>query len=105
MARRVMLEEKYISVIIPNYNACATIGRCLEAVFSSRYENFEVIVVDDCSTDDSVEIIERFPCKLIRLPARSGAARARNVGALSSTGELLFFTDSDCFVLEDTLTM
>ena len=50
--------NKRISVIIPNYNGSSTIGRCLEAAFSSEYDNFEVIVTDDYSTDNSVEIIK-----------------------------------------------
>lgn len=100
-----MHRDRYISVIIPNHNGSATIGRCLNAVFSSAYENFEVIVVDDCSTDDSLEIIQQFPCRLIRLHEHSGAAAARNAGARLSKGELLFFTDSDCLPLENTLAM
>lgn len=67
---------KYISIVIPNYNMAATIGLCLEAAFCSDYKNFEVIVVDDHSDDDSVEIIKKFPCKLICLEARSGASKA-----------------------------
>lgn len=56
--------NKRISVIIPNYNGSFTIGRCLEAAFSSEYDNFDVIVTDDCSTDNSAEIIKEFQCCL-----------------------------------------
>jgi len=52
-----------ISVVIPNRNGAATIGRCLEAALGSRYDNFEVIVVDDASEDDSLDQIRRFPCR------------------------------------------
>ena len=97
--------EKYISIIIPNHNGSATIGRCLEAAFSSAYGNFEVIVVDDCSSDDSVEIIKKFPCKLIRLDTRAGAAGARNAGVLDSRGDILFFTDADCLMTPDALAI
>lgn len=100
-----MKAENYISIIIPNYNGAATIGKCLEAVYSSRYKNFEVIVVDDCSKDDSVEIIKRFPCRLIQLDKHSGASKARNIGAKNSSGEILFFIDADCLLQEDTLTL
>lgn len=93
-----------ISVIIPNRNGEATIGKCLEAALASRYEPFEVIVVDDDSEDGSVEIIKRFPCGLIQLERHSGAARARNVGAQNSRGDKLFFTDADCILQEDTLS-
>lgn len=96
--------QKRISVIIPNHNGAATIGKCLEAVFSSRHESFEVIVVDDCSQDESVRIISGFPCKLVRLQERSGAAAARNAGARESEGDILFFTDSDCLLQPDTLS-
>jgi len=92
-----------ISVVIPNRNGSATIGTCLEAAFSSNYENFEVVVVDDASEDDSVEIIRGFPCKLICLEKPSGASKARNTGAFQSHGDLLFFTDSDCLLKEDAL--
>jgi glycosyltransferase involved in cell wall biosynthesis len=93
-----------ISVIIPNYNGSSTIGRCLEALFASYYDTFEVIVVDDCSSDGSTEIIRRFPCRLVLLDERSGASRARNIGAQNSAGEVLFFIDADCMVQRDTLS-
>ena len=95
----------FISVIIPNYNGGKTIGDCLEAVLASDYGEFEVIVVDDCSSDDSIEVIKRFPCKLVRLDRHSGAAKARNAGAWQSRGEILFFTDADCLLQHDTLTV
>ncbi|MBI5629086.1 MAG: glycosyltransferase family 2 protein, partial [Candidatus Rokubacteria bacterium] len=56
---------RFISVIIPNRNGAATIETCLEAVFSSRYEPFEVIVVDDASEDGSAGIASRFPSRLL----------------------------------------
>jgi len=94
-----------ISVIIPNHNGEKTIGRCLEAALASRYKNFEVVVVDDCSTDNSAAIIEKYPCKLIRLSDHGGASKARNTGARNAEGELLFFIDSDCLLLPDTLNI
>ena len=97
--------EKYISIVIPNYNNAGTIGICLKAAFSSRYKNFEVIVVDDNSTDNSIDIINKFPCKLIRLEKHSGASKARNTGAINSKGEVVFFTDADCLVQDDTLSI
>jgi glycosyltransferase involved in cell wall biosynthesis len=95
--------DPFISVIIPNRNGSATIGKCLKAVYASQYHNFEVIVVDDCSADNSVEIIKKFPCLLIKLKRHSGAAHARNIGAANSRGDILFFTDADCLMQEDTL--
>lgn len=94
---------RFVSVIIPNRNRAATLGKCLEAVFASRYERFEVIVADDASVDDSAAVAARFPCRLVRLEAHGGAARARNAGARLARGEILFFTDADCLLQEDSL--
>lgn len=97
--------ERKISVIIPNYNDAENLGKCLEAVFSSNYEHVEVIVVDDCSNDNSLEVAEKYPCKLIPLKKHSGAGAARNIGASHSSGSILFFTDADCLVNKDTLSI
>jgi glycosyltransferase involved in cell wall biosynthesis len=94
-----------VSIIIPVRNGAVTITSCLEAAFASRYERFEVIVVDDGSDDRSAEIIKTFPCTLIQLPVPAGASRARNVGASHSSGNILFFTDADCLLNEDTLAL
>jgi glycosyltransferase involved in cell wall biosynthesis len=99
-----VIEEPRISVVIPNRNGSATIDLCLEAAFASEGERFEILVVDDCSEDDSVEKIRRFPCRLITLPRHSGTAVARNTGARHSRGDILFFTDADCLLQSDTLT-
>jgi len=96
-------ETPFISLIIPNHNGAQTIGKCLEAAFRPGYGNLEVIVVDDCSGDGSVGIIQQYPCKLIRLPEHSGASAARNEGARSAKGEALFFIDADCILGDDTL--
>ena len=94
-----------VSIIIPVRNGAATIARCLEAALDSRYERFEVIVVDDGSDDRSAEIIKTFPCTLVQLPGHSGASSARNTGTCHSHGEILFFTDADCLLNEDTLAI
>ncbi len=100
-----MSSERFISIVIANYNMASTIGKCLEAVFSSKYENFEVVVVDDNSEDNSVEIIKQFPCKLIRLDKHVGASKVRNIGASDSNGDIIFFTDADCLLKENTLSI
>lgn len=97
--------EKRISIVIPNFNKAETVGKCLEAAINSDYGNFEIIVVDDCSTDSSVEVISMFPCRLIRLEQRSGTSKARNTGAKNSTGDIIFFIDSDCLLQRDTLSI
>jgi len=92
-----------ISVIIPNRNGERTIAQCLGSVFASMHDSFEVIVVDDVSQDRSVEIIRNFPCRLLSLSQHHGAARARNEGARHASGKILFFTDADCVLREETL--
>jgi len=94
-----------VSIIIPNRNGAATIASCLEAAYSSSYKDFEVIVVDDFSDDNSVGVIRHFPCKCVQLAEHSGASAARNAGAENSNSDLLFFTDADCLLNEDTLAI
>lgn len=96
------MSEK-ISIIIPNYNSSATISECLAAAASLDYDNYEVIVVDDASNDDSVDIIKKFPCRLIRLEKNAGAAEARNTGAKNARGSILMFADSDIIIPKNAL--
>ncbi len=100
-----MIKERFISVIIPNHEGADTIAKCLESAFCSEYSSFEVVVVDDFSTDTSEEIIKRFPCRLIQLEEHEGVSKARNRGARASYGELLFFIDNDCLLQKDTLAL
>jgi len=76
----------------------------LEAAFNSTFDNFEIIVVDDSSTDGSMAIIAPYPCRVIRLPKHGGASMARNTGAENSRGDVLLFIDADCLLQPDTLT-
>lgn len=92
-----------ISIIIPNYNGSRTIGKCLESIFAFNDDDWEVIVVDDCSEDSSIDIIGKYPCRLIQLEKHAGASAARNAGAFSSKGDVLFFIDADCLLKDDTL--
>jgi glycosyltransferase involved in cell wall biosynthesis len=98
-----------ISVIIPAYNARATIVDCVGSVLSGGVKPLEVIVIDDCSTDDTASIVEaviaRHPgvVKLIRAPVNAGPACARNLGASVAKGVYFFFIDSDTVMLPDTL--
>lgn len=89
-----------LSVIVPVYNGEATLGAQLEALAQQDAPNpWELLVVDDGSTDRSVEVAEgyreRLPLRVIRAPARGGAARARNIGARAAEGAYLAFVDAD----------
>lgn len=100
-----MEPETFISVVIPSFNSSSTIGRCLESILSSDYRNYEIIVVDDLSCDNSCDVINGFPCMLIRLDKHYGTSKARNTGAMNSRGEFVFFIDSDCILKGDTLSI
>jgi len=92
-----------ISVIIPNYNDAETLPLCLKAVFSSDYPDFEVIVVDDKSTDNSRELIKSFDIKILVHEKNRGQGAARNTGAKQANGEILLFIDADACLKKDTL--
>jgi glycosyltransferase involved in cell wall biosynthesis len=94
-----------ISVVIPVHNGGQTLGKCLEALHRSNYPPYEIIVVDDCSTDDSFDVASRFSCRVSKLEERQGAAKAKNRGATRATGDVVFFTDADVLVEEDTLSL
>lgn len=78
-------------------NGEETIGACLDSLLELDYPAFEVIVVDDASTDKTYEIISRYPVKQV-FGERIGAYAARNVGIEIAKGEIVAFTDSDCVV-------
>ena len=92
-----------ISIIIPNYNDVETLPLCLKATLNSRYPNFEIIVVDDKSTDNSRETIKNFDVKLLTHKENRGQGAARNTGARQADGEILLFIDADVCVKKDTL--
>jgi glycosyltransferase involved in cell wall biosynthesis len=91
-----------LSVIVPVYNGEATIRQCLERVYASAFREFEVIVVDDHSTDGTAGIVRSFPCQLINCPANLGPGYARNLGAACASGRILYFLDADVLVNSDT---
>lgn len=92
-----------VSVIIPMFNAGNTIRDCLASVYHSPYKNFEVIVVDDRSSDDSVKIAKQFRCTVIELQENRGPAVARNAGARKAKGEVLLFVDADTQMFPSTI--
>lgn len=98
-----MSGQERISVIVPVYNGAATLAGCLDALYASRYPDFEVVVVDDGSKDATRQVAARYPCQILALPQNQGAAQAKNEGARVATGEILFFTDADVHVRPETL--
>jgi len=93
----------HISVVVPVYNGARTLAECLEAIYASNYTDYDVIVVDDASTDESRTIAESYPCRIMGQSVNRGAAWAKNEGALAAYGEIIFFTDADVIIQPDTL--
>lgn len=99
-----------VSVVIPMYDAGNYIGKCLESLLVQTFKDFEVIIVDDCSKDNSVQIVESYMPKfqnkltLLHTEKNSGsAATPRNKGLYFSRGEYIFFSDSDDFLAKTAL--
>lgn len=91
-----------VSVVVPVYNVSEFIERCWGAIKKQTYKNIEVIFVDDCGTDDSISILERFldkedeiHAKIVYHERNRGLSAARNTGFETSTGEYVYFLDSD----------
>jgi len=93
-----------LSVIIPALNSASTISLTLKSIFSNNFprELFEVIVVDNGSSDGTVEVAKRYPVKVYYC-AKRGIGPPRNLGAKMADGDILCFTDSDCIVERDWL--
>ena len=85
------------SIVTPLYNKQQYIAATIESVLSQTYSDFEFIIVDDSSTDNSVEVVKSYKDKRIRLYSKpnGGVSSARNYGILKSTGEIICFLDAD----------
>ena len=96
-----------VSVVVPMYNAEEFIGECLDSLLIQTFQDFEVIVVDDCSTDNGVAIVKNYMSrfngrlKLTHTKQNSGGGGyiPRNIGQALSRGKYIFFADSDDFLL------
>jgi glycosyltransferase involved in cell wall biosynthesis len=98
-----MTAQPLVSVVVPAYNAERFLRACLESVAAQTYLNYEVIVVDDGSTDSTPEIVAAFPAFRYVCRENGGVSAARNTGVAASTGELLAFIDSDDLWLPERL--
>ncbi|MEC4685991.1 MAG: glycosyltransferase [Nitrospirota bacterium] len=87
-----------VSVIVPSYNRAHLLVRALQSILNQTYRDFEVIVVDDGSTDNTEEIVRSFSAldiRYVRHESNKGEAAARNTGVLTAKGEFIAFLDSD----------
>lgn len=83
------------SIIIPAYNAEAYLKRCLDSILSQNYSDYEVIVIDDGSTDGTASILKQYPQVKIISQTNHGMASARNRGMEMAQGDYILFVDSD----------
>ncbi len=90
--------DPLVSVIVPGYNESKVVGNCVESILASDYPNFEIILVDDGSTDDTLSVMQSFATdqrvQVIGKP-NGGKASALNAGIAAAHGEILFFVDAD----------
>jgi glycosyltransferase involved in cell wall biosynthesis len=98
-----------VTVVIPCYNAEKWIGECIHSVQRQDYSNVEIVVVDDCSTDKSVDRIvvrtSKFPCRLIRNPVNMGECKTSARGFSEATGKYICrLSADDMFVNDDHIT-
>jgi glycosyltransferase involved in cell wall biosynthesis len=84
-----------VSVVIPCFNHGQFLGNAIESVLAQTYENFEIIVVDDGSTDDTADVAKRYPSVKYIRQQNTGRSAARNAGLQQSRGEFVAFLDAD----------
>lgn len=96
-----------VSVIMPSFNSSRTIRDSINSVLNQKHKNLELIIIDDCSKDNSLEVIKSFADEriiLLSTPKNSGAAVSRNLGILQASGRYIAFLDSDDLWDEEKLT-
>ena len=99
-------EKNLVSIIMPAYNSEKYISSAIESVLNQTYTNFELIVVNDGSTDNTIDILKKYSDRIICISQRNkGAAFARNNGILAARGEYISFLDSDDIWPNDTLKL
>lgn len=97
-----------VSIVTPAYNASHLIGDTIKSVQEQSYVDWEMIIIDDCSSDNTVEIVEEYAksdnrIKLLKAPQNGGVARARNIGLDAAKGNYIAFLDSDDLWMPDKL--
>lgn len=98
-----------VSIIVPVHNVEAYLEKCLDSLINQTFDNYEIIIVNDGSTDRSKEIAERYKDKYSNIvlinQEQKGVGEARNTGIEASKGEYILFVDSDDYIHRDTLKL
>ena len=103
LPHRPLPKAPFVSVIVCSYNGGPTLASCLDSLGKLNYPEYEVILVDDGSTDDTSYIAAQFPWVRYIPQSNQGLSHARNTGAAAAKGEVFAYTDSDCMVDPDWL--
>ena len=100
--------DKLVSIIMPSFNSSGYIAHSINSVLKQTYENWELLITDDCSTDNTVEIVEKMQVqdkriKLYKLSENGGPAKSRNHSIGQAKGDLIAFLDSDDMWFDEKL--
>lgn len=103
------MSDTTFSIIIPTYNSESFIEECLDSLLGQTYRHFEIICVDDCSSDDSLKIMKEFAekdnrLKVLEHKVNTGVGIARNTGLLEARGDYVLFVDSDDSLRDSALS-
>lgn len=106
------MNSPLVSIIIPVYNAGESISKSLNSILNQTYAHIEVVIINDCSTDNTLEVIERFRgfftqknnrFVLLDHSKNKGVAAARNTGISNATGDYIYYVDADDFITNDCI--
>lgn len=101
--------DAFVTVIVPAYNVEKYIGKCIDSLLEQRYKNYEMIIINDGSCDNTGEICEEYARREKRITVihteNRGVSEARNLGLKKANGEYIVFVDSDDFVSENYLEL
>ncbi|MCJ0547170.1 glycosyltransferase family 2 protein, partial [Enterococcus cecorum] len=95
-----------LSIIIPVYNAEKFLDKCIQSILKNDFKNYEIILIDDGSTDNSLKVMQKYQSEIIHVYANSnhGVGYTRNFGLQHAKGEYIIFLDSDDYLDEDYIT-
>lgn len=102
------MNQSLVSIIIPAYNASGYINECIDSILSQSYDNIEVLIADDCSTDDTKKLIDRYRDPRIKRhhnPTNNGVVKTRNQLIMVAKGEYIALQDADDWSNPDRVTM